>query len=168
MTSESLTDPRIISQLYTEHHDWLLKWIERKISCRMQAEDHAHDTFVRVMTSGHTPDLSEPRAYLATVAKNLLINHWRRTTIEQVYLERLSAHPEATSLSLEENAIILETIQEIDNLLHRLPEKARRAFFMAQIDGLTYVEIAEKLGVSDRMIRKYMVQAMVQCLSVEF
>jgi RNA polymerase sigma-19 factor, ECF subfamily len=94
--------------------------------------------------------------------------HWRRATIEQVYLERLSALPEATSLSMEENAIILETIQEIDELLNRLPEKARNAFFMSQIDGLTYLEIAEKLGVSDRMIRKYMVQAMVLCLSVEF
>lgn len=168
MTTKGFTDLHPISQLYSEHHDWLLNWIERKVSCRLQAEDHAHDTFMRVMTSEQTPDLSQPRAYLATIAKHLLINHWRRAAIEQTYLERLAAHPEATSLSLEENAIILETIQEIDDLLHRLPEKARKAFLMAQIDGLTYVQIAEKLGVSDRMVRKYMVQAMTHCLSVAF
>ena len=168
MTTKGLTDHQAISQLYSEHHDWLLNWIERKVACRLQAEDHAHDTFVRVMTSEQTPDLSQPRAYLATVAKHLLINHWRRSTIEQAYLERLSALPEVASLSLEENAIILETIQEIDDLLHRLPEKARKAFLMAQIDGFTYAQISEKLGVSDRMVRKYMVQAMVHCLSMEF
>jgi RNA polymerase sigma-70 factor (ECF subfamily) len=154
-------------QLYREHHSWLVSWLDKRVQCRLQAEDHAQDTFVRLMTSGQTPNLHEPRPYLATIAKNLLINHWRRTSIEQVYLERLSLLPEATALSAEENAIILETLQEIDELLNHLPEKARKAFFMSQIDGLTYLEIAEKLGVSDRMVRKYMVQAMVQCLSVE-
>lgn len=167
MATELLTN-EALSQLYREHHTWLLGWLDKRVQCRLQAEDHAHDTFVRVMASGRTPDLNEPRPYLATIAKNLLINHWRRATLEQVYLARISALPEATLLSLEENAIILETIQEIDELLNRLPEKARKAFFMSQIDGLTYLEIAEKLGVSDRMIRKYMVQAMVLCLSVEF
>ncbi|MFM8342758.1 MAG: sigma-70 family RNA polymerase sigma factor [Methylomonas sp.] len=157
-----------LSQLYRDHHSWLIGWLDKRLQCRLQAEDHAHDTFLRVMASGSTPDLNEPRPYLATIAKNLLINHWRRATIERVYLERLSELPEATSLSMEENAIILETLQEIDELLNRLPEKARKAFFMSQIDGLTYIEIAEKLGVSDRMIRKYMVQAMTLCLSVEF
>ena len=167
MSTEFLNNDAL-SQLYREHHSWLLGWLNRRVQCRLQAEDHAHDTFVRVMTSGRTADLSEPRPYLATIAKNLLINHWRRTTVEQVYLERLSALPKANSLSLEEHAVILETIQEIDHLLSRLPEKARKAFLMAQIDGLTYVEIAGKLGVSDRMVRKYMVQAMTHCLSVEF
>ncbi|MDT4329086.1 sigma-70 family RNA polymerase sigma factor [Methylomonas sp. MV1] len=167
MATELLTN-EALSLLYREHHSWLLGWLNKRVQCRLQAEDHAHDTFVRVMASGRTPDLDEPRPYLATIAKNLLINHWRRATIEQVYLERLSALPEAISPSLEENAIILETLQEIDGLLNRLPVKARKAFFMSQIDGLTYVEIAEKLGVSDRMVRKYMVQAMVLCLSVEF
>jgi RNA polymerase sigma factor (sigma-70 family) len=167
MATELLTN-EALSQLYREHHSWLLGWLDKRVQCRLQAEDHAHDTFVRVMASGRTPDLDKPRAYLATIAKNLLINHWRRATIEQVYLERLATIPEAASLSLEENAIILETIQEIDELLNRLPEKVRKAFFMSQIDGLTYVEIAEKLGVSDRMVRKYMVQAMTLCLSVEF
>lgn len=167
MATELLTND-VLSQLYREHHSWLISWLNKRVQCRLQAEDHAQDAFMRLIESGRTPDLHEPRPYLATIAKNLLINHWRRATLEQVYLEHLAMIPEATSLSLEENAIILETIQEIDNLLNRLPEKARKSFFMSQIDGLTYVEIAEKLGVSDRMVRKYMVQAMVLCLSVEF
>ncbi|OAI23665.1 sigma-70 family RNA polymerase sigma factor [Methylomonas koyamae] len=167
MATELLTN-EALSQLYREHHSWLLGWLNKRVQCRLQAEDHAQDTFVRVMASGRSPDLNEPRPYLATIAKNLLINHLRRATLEQVYLERISALPEATALSMEENALILETLQEIDELLNRLPEKARKAFFMSQIDGLTYIEIAEKLGVSDRMIRKYMVQAMALCLSVEF
>jgi RNA polymerase sigma-19 factor, ECF subfamily len=74
MATELLTN-EALSQLYREHHSWLLGWLDKRVQCRLQAEDHAHDTFVRVMASGRTPDLNEPRPYLATIAKNLLINH---------------------------------------------------------------------------------------------
>jgi RNA polymerase sigma-70 factor (ECF subfamily) len=39
---------------------------------------------------------------------------------------------------------------------------------LAQLDDLTYAEIGQQLGVSDRMVRKYMAQAMFQCLSAGF
>jgi len=35
---------------------------------------------------------------------------------------------------------------------------------MAQLDGLTYGAIAEHIGVSERMVKKYMAQAMLHCL----
>ena len=97
-----------------------------------------------------------------------MINHWRRSAIEKAYLERLSAYPEEVTISVEDSAIILEVLREIDELLNQLPEKVRTAFLLAQLDDLTYVEIGQRLGVSDRMVRKYMAQAMFQCLSAGF
>ncbi|MBD9358547.1 sigma-70 family RNA polymerase sigma factor [Methylomonas albis] len=167
MTSKGLTDNYIISQLYSDHHDWLLHWIERKVSCRLQAEDHAHDTFVRVIASKQAPNLKAPRAFLTTIANGLLINHWRRSDIEQAYLERIAAFPEEFVLSPEENAIILEVLREIDELLNQLPAKVRQAFFLAHFEDLTDAEIAQQMGVSDRMVRKYVAQAMLQCLSAD-
>jgi len=37
---------------------------------------------------------------------------------------------------------------------------------MHQGDGSTYAEIALELCVSDRMVRKYVAQAMLQCLAL--
>ena len=48
-----------------------------------------------------------------------------------------------------------------------VPEKVRRAFLMAQLQGMPYREIAGTLGVSERMIKKYMAQAMLACLALE-
>lgn len=169
MTTELIDNSnQALTQLYQDHHPWLLRWLERQVQDRLQAEDHAHDTFLRVITSKETLNLKEPRAYLTTIAKRLLINHWRRNTIEQAYLERLSAYPEEIAISPEENTIILEILREIDELLNQLPAKVREAFLLAQLDDLTYAEIGLKLGVSDRMVRKYMAQAMLQCLSAGF
>ncbi len=49
-------------------------------------------------------------------------------------------------------------------MLARLPAKASAAFLMSQLHGMTYAAIAAELGVSERMIKKYMAQAMLHCL----
>lgn len=48
-----------------------------------------------------------------------------------------------------------------------LPERVRRAFLLAQLDGLTYRQIGVELGVSERMVKKYMARAMLHCLNLE-
>ena len=56
---------------------------------------------------------------------------------------------------------------EVDKLLRELPVKVRQAFLLSRLDGCTYARIAEQLGVSERMVKKYMAQAMYHCLSAE-
>ncbi|MNI35733.1 putative RNA polymerase sigma factor FecI [compost metagenome] len=51
----------------------------------------------------------------------------------------------------------------LDHLLDGLPPKARAAFLMSQLDGLTYPDIAERLGVSLSSVQQYMVRAMTAC-----
>ncbi len=52
----------------------------------------------------------------------------------------------------------------IDALLDQLPPRVREAFLLAQLDGLTYREIGTRLGVGERMVKKYMARAMAHCL----
>ena len=90
--------------------------------------------------------------------------HGRRLEIERAYLETLASQPDASIPSPEQRAIVLETLCELDALLDRLNPRAREAFLLARLDGLTYLEIGRRLGVSDRMVMKYMAQAMLHCL----
>ena len=52
-------------------------------------------------------------------------------------------------------------------MLMRLPAKVREAFLMAQVEGVTYATIAERLEVSERMVKKYMAQAFLHCAVLE-
>ena len=58
----------------------------------------------------------------------------------------------------------LEALVQIDSLLQRLPAKARQAFLYSQLDGLSYAEIAERIGVSGITVRRYMKQAITLCV----
>lgn len=152
-----------VRTLYCDHHGWLLGWLRRKLGDAHEAADLSHDTFVRILTSRDVAGIREPRAFLATVAGGLVANHYRRRVIEQAYLEAISLLPEPQAPSPEQRAIVMETLLEIDRMLDGLPSKARRAFLLSQLEGLTYAEIAVQLGVSLSMVKQYMRRATQQC-----
>lgn len=156
----------LVGSLYSSHHGWLHNWLWRKVGCREGAADIAHDTFVRLLSADTLETLREPRAYLSTIANGLLVNHWRRLTLERAYLDALTVQDGALEPSPEERALTIEALMQVDAMLAKLAPKAREAFLLSQIDGLTYAAIAGQLRVSERMVKKYMAQAMLQCLLI--
>ncbi|WP_431513106.1 sigma-70 family RNA polymerase sigma factor [Variovorax sp. DAIF25] len=162
--SAPLPAPALIDSIYREHHGWLLGWFLRRLSGSSQAADLAHDTFVRLITSRELAQVREPRAFLRTLAHGVIVNHWRRADVERAWADAVAAQPELLAPSPEERMIAVEMLCRIDAMLNTLSDKARKAFLLSQIDGRTYAEIALELGVSDRMVKKYMAQAMLQCL----
>ncbi|MGE4408664.1 sigma-70 family RNA polymerase sigma factor, partial [Pseudomonas sp.] len=108
----------------------------------------------------------EPRAYLTTVAKGLLVNWYQRQSLERAYLEALAGLPEEQVPPPEQRLLVLETLHEIDAMLDSLPGRVRRAFLLSQIDGMKYEAIAVELGVSLGSVKRYMQQAFRHCLEV--
>lgn len=154
-----------VQQLYRSHHAWLLGWLYRRVQNRCDAADLSQDTFVRLLSAPrHNPDLREPRAYLATIARRLLANLYRRRSLERAYLDALAALPEDEALSAEHHAAILEALQAVEQVLARLPAKARRAFLLSQVEGRTQEDIAEAMAVSVRTVQRWLVQAFEECI----
>lgn len=165
MSFRATASQQSIAALYKDHHGWLLNWLHRKLDCPHVATDLTQDTFLRVISRQSSPDYLEPKAYLTTIARGLLIDHWRRQDVERAWLETLAVLPQSLISSPEEHMLILEALYQVDQLLNKLKPKVREAFLLSQLDGLTYHQIAEKLGVGERMVKKYMAQAMLACLS---
>ncbi|WP_219219649.1 sigma-70 family RNA polymerase sigma factor [Variovorax boronicumulans] len=163
MSSAEQALRREISELYVDHHGWLHAWLRKRLGDAHQAADLLHDTFVRLLAREEAVEAREPRAFLTTVAQRVLFNHYRRQKLERAYLEALAQAPQAFALSPEECAVLLETLDEIDRLLDGLPPVVRRAFLMAQLDGMKQADIARALGVSLTTVKRYLVQAGVQC-----
>jgi RNA polymerase sigma-70 factor (ECF subfamily) len=152
---------------YAEHHGWLSTWLRRRLGCTHSAADLAQDTFVRVLLRPQVlPTLREPRAYLSTLAKGVISEHWRRQALERAYLDALALMPEPLALSPEERLELLQTLDEIDAMLDGLAPKAREAFVLSQLEGLTYVAIAERLQISERTVKRYMQQGFERCLAL--
>lgn len=154
---------REVATLYTDHHGWLQGWLRKKLGDVHQAADLAHDTFVRLLARDEPVQACEPRAFLTTVAQRVLANHYRRQQLERAYLEALAQAPQSFAISPEERALLLEALDEIDRMLDGLPAPVRRAFLMAQLDGMKQADIARELGLSLTTVKRYLVQAGMHC-----
>lgn len=155
-----------IEALYCEHHGWLHGWLQRKLGNTCDAADLAHDTFIRLLVRPTRSFGSEPRALLTHIAKGLVVDRWRRQDVERAYLESIAHLPEAEVPSPETRWLILEALQRIDAMLREMPERTRQTFLLSQIDGLTYQQIADQLGVSLITVKRDMRDAFIACLSV--
>jgi RNA polymerase sigma-70 factor (ECF subfamily) len=56
-----------------------------------------------------------------------------------------------------------QRIKRLSEVLHQLPPRCHAAVVMQYWQGLSYEEIAGRLGVSTHMVKKYLSQAMVHC-----
>lgn len=148
-----------VQQLYAGHHAWLLSRLQARLRDTAQAQDVASETFLRVLTARQPAVVDEPRAFLTTIAKRLLFTLWRRRELERAYQDALAHRPEDLAPSPEERALLLETLDYIAHALDGLPLKARQAFLLSQIDGLTYHAIAEQLKLSHSTVRRHMADA---------
>lgn len=165
--SSDLAQRDPVHVLYSAHHGWLQGWLKYKLGDAFVAADLAHDTFLRVLARRQRLELQEPKAYLATIARALLVDHWRRQDVERAFLEALAQQAEPLAPSPEERCLLIEALCRIDAMLDRLKPKVREAFLLSQLDGMTYSDIGARLGVSERMVKKYMAQAMLHCLQVD-
>lgn len=152
--------------LYSDHHGWLQSWLRGKTGCSQQAADLAQDTFVRILRARSSRLIHEPRAYLSTIARGLLVDHFRRSEIERVYLDALALLPESEAPMPEQQLLILEALMQVDAVLDTLPAQARKAFLLSQLDGLTYAQIARELNVSLITVKRHMLRAFRACLEL--
>ncbi len=167
MAGASTPSSPLIHTLYSDHHGWLVHWLQRRVHCVQEAADLAQDTFVRLLRQCPA-ELQEPRAFLATVARSVLIDHCRRLSLERAYLDTLALMPEPMTPSPEERAIVLEALEQIARMLDGLGARARSAFLLAQLDGLSYKEVAARLGVSLSSVEKYMAAAFAHCYRIVY
>lgn len=162
-----------IDDIYIHHYRWLVNFLNKKLSCSHKAADIAQDTFVRVIAKQNTLAINtlvmdEAKSLLTTIAKGLLIDHYRHQAIEAAYLNALAQMSESQAPSPEEKALILETLQQINHMLEGLCVKSRRIFLLSQLDGMTYPEIAKQMNISLSSVQKHMTQTYAACYAVRY
>ncbi|MBD9504727.1 sigma-70 family RNA polymerase sigma factor [Pseudomonas sp. PDM17] len=157
-----------VQSLYSDHHGWLHNWLRGRLGNAADAADLAQDTFLRVLLRPERVELHTPRAFLRTVARGLVIDHWRRQELERAYLDSIAHLPEAQVPSAEDRHTILQLLENIARLLDGLKPKVRSAFLLAQCEGMPHARIAEVLGVSVRSVERYIAEALFHCYQLRY
>jgi RNA polymerase sigma-70 factor (ECF subfamily) len=125
----------------------------------LKSEDDARDVVQEIFTSlwlkGQLIDPDVNLAgYLFVATKNKVLDMITHKRVRLDYLGSLStfaeAHSNQTLASIEEKELLQALQHEIDGL----PPKMKRIFEMRINEHLTYTEIADKLNISDKTVKK--------------
>lgn len=161
----------LAEKLFSKHNTWLRNWLFSRLGCTDQADDFVKDTFMRVIRRREKlrkEPLKEPRAYLITIARGLLTDHWRRKEVEQAWHYTLSQLPMEEVPSPEISLTLLETLVEIDEILETLPPPVRKAFLWSQLEGYSCRQIACELEVSLSTAERYVAKALCRCYDLRY
>ena len=78
--------------------------------------------------------------------------------------EELAMDPALVNFRTPEEEVDLEgRMARITQMIDALPPKPRAALVLQYRDGLTYEEIAERLGVTTHAVKKYVMQGLALC-----
>ncbi|MBS7846144.1 sigma-70 family RNA polymerase sigma factor [Pseudomonas sp. 13B_2.1_Bac1] len=144
---------------FFEHYEELVGTWTRRLRNRQQAEDLAHDTFVRVLES-KSSEVEQPRAYLHQTARNIAVDAYRREDRREAMTLQTCDQSSPHSGDPEHFMHAIQLADSIERALAELPLNCRKIFIWQKIEGLTQQEIAERLGLSKNMVEKYMIRTL--------
>src|SRR5206468_11661222 len=104
MVRKSVTD---IDRLFREYHQPLVRYLTRRLGDRDWAEEVAQETFVRALRQ---ESMTNERAWLFTVANNLVRDEARKDSRRRKHLTMLYEEEKERTVEPEESA--LERAQE--------------------------------------------------------
>ena len=138
----------------------------RRIRTKADAADLAQEVYVRMLGVSDADAIRSPERYLFTVASNLVKEHavLDRRNEASVDVDEPSVHPqlaEPPCFDVEVDAA--DRVQRLRAVLRQLPPKCRAVIVLQYRHGLSYQEIADRIGVSTHMVKKYHVQALAHC-----
>ena len=158
------TWPALIERLFREQGRALLGFFARRLRNQAESAELAQEVWKRMLQIEDPAAIRDPEAYLFTVARNLA----RRQGAAQRRAQRDSDVDEPQVA--EELAVPFAADTEIDKqrrsrrlhqVLAELSPKARAAVALQYWHGKSYEQIAQQLGVSTHMVKKYHSQALM-------
>jgi RNA polymerase sigma-70 factor (ECF subfamily) len=138
-----------LEQLYVGYVDRVYRFLYARVGNREDAEDLASETFLkasRMVDFGRSE--SSIAAWLFTVARTVLADHWRRHYRAAPRLALDDAYMESATATRPSEARQSETEAAVEATLAVLTVRDRRVLELRFLRGYTLQETARELGVS--------------------
>ena len=154
-----MTDGRQKARLTEWVRRWnfdLTRFAERRVRSRADAQDLAQEVYLRLLRTSTIDLIAEPQAYLYRVASNVAAE-WRLRACE-----RKPHSSDALETLLETRTPEVRLDQEEDQTrlqqaLACLDVMPRAVIFLKLREDMTNEEIAAHLGITKRMVKRYLV-----------
>jgi RNA polymerase sigma-70 factor (ECF subfamily) len=144
----------LVEDWYDRWQSLLVRLLSNRLADRAEAQDLAQEVFLRLLRVDTLDLVKNPRAYLFRVAVNVA-GEWRLRARQR---QPHSSKELDELVSLEDLEGTLErqqTGEAVRRALEELPLILRQVLVLHCRDNMTYEQIADELGITRRMVKRY-------------
>jgi len=156
-----------LARMFAQHGPTLRGFFARR-GANEDAEDLVQETYLRLLRAQQSPEraIENPEAYLYTVALNLAREQAvkrRQAPATMAEFEEVLARLDSNEDPLDSAAQRAQRGRLLQAALQGLPDRTRAVLVMQYRDGMSYQQIADRMGVSTHMVKKHVVRGLAAC-----
>ncbi len=149
--NSDICEDRVFERIYNKYAQDLTNFLYYKFGAQLNPNDVTQESFIKLWNNCKTVSLNKAKSFLFTVANNIMLNEVKHAKVVLKYSKEKQKDytNESPEFILEKD----EFFQRYQNVLENtLTEEQRVAFLLNKVDGKRHSEIAELLGVTQKVV----------------
>lgn len=124
------------------------------------AEELMQEFFLKIWENRSKIDPEQSfRSYLFRVSENMVFDFFRKASRDEKLREQLKANYIELYTHIEEGLVLKENRMRLSEAIALLPPQRREIFILCKLEGKSYKEVSEILGISTSTINNQLLQA---------
>ena len=139
----------------------LRRYLARFLGDATEAQDVAHDAYLRVYPTEGKPPAEKPEALLYTTARRLALNRIKRRRIAPFARDALEPESMASPApGVVQQVMARQELRQLEQAIRQLPAGCRTVLLLRKVELLSHREIADRLGIAISTVEKQHARAL--------
>ena len=147
---KSICQASVFERIYNTYAQSLLDYLYYRYGEQLNPKDIAQEAFIKLWDNCKKVSFGKAKSFLFTVANNMVLNDIKHQKVVLRYRQiQPKSHTNENPEFLMEKDQFLKRYQSV---LESLSEEQRTAFLLSKVEGKKHSEIAELLGVTQKVV----------------
>ncbi|HEY9130395.1 MAG TPA: RNA polymerase sigma factor [Dyella sp.] len=162
-TAEPRADIRGFDGFLRDQYHNLVTFLRRRTANEQDAEDAAQESMTKLLRYRESEPASAWKQLLYRIAVNVAHDQFRvsLTHYSKDHVTLDGQDIVDTELSPEERVAYEQQVARLSQAILELPPKCQRVYLLKRVHGLSRAQIAERCGISVKMVEKHLATALV-------
>ena len=160
---------KLLEQLFQEHGEALRSFLLGRVRNKADIEDIIQDVFSRLarmtnLEARRHIDTRQNRAYIFTMANNLIVDMERRKAVRNRYCAENQQDSASKVYELSPDVVVVaqEQLSTVKEAITGLKPTWRTAFILSRFKHMNYKEISTIMEVSERQVEAFVARAVAK------
>ena len=146
--SVRVSDMEALEDIWSELGDRVKAFVRKRVNDRHAADDIAQDVMLKVQAQlDALPPEDKLPAWVMAVARNTVIDHYRARTLRN-HTKVDAIEPADEAAETQQQDALHELAPCLARMVEHLPDPYREAMKLADFEGLSQQEVADRAGIS--------------------